>query len=92
VLVEDVLACKNRHEQQVQMAQEWQRRGLLQSQRLGSGYLRSAIFYGLVGVGFTGFGLYQYRFLGMQAAFFILIGSFLLYAAIANLMESRKHE
>jgi hypothetical protein len=91
-LVEDVLACKDHHEQQVQMVQAWQRGGLQQLQRLGAGYRRNAIFYGLVGGVFTGFGLYQYRFLGLQAVLLVLIGLFLLYASVANLVESRKHE
>jgi hypothetical protein len=38
------------------------------------------------------FGLVQYRFLGLQAVFFILIGLFLLYAASANYFEGRKHK
>lgn len=91
-LVDDVLACKDRHEQAVQMALQWQRRGLQQFQRLRAGYLRNAVFYGLVGTLFAGFGLYQLRFLGLEAVFFILIGLCLLYAAVANLVESRKDE
>jgi sulfite exporter TauE/SafE len=54
--------------------------------------MRNAIFYGLVGVLFTGFGVMQYRFLGLQAVFFIMIGLFLLYAASANYFEGRKHK
>ena len=38
------------------------------------------------------FGLLQYRFLGLQAVFFILIGLFLLYVAVANLVESKKYK
>jgi sulfite exporter TauE/SafE len=53
--------------------------------------MRNAIFYGLVGVLFAGFGVMQYRFLGLQAVFFIMIGLFLLYAASANYFEGRKH-
>jgi hypothetical protein len=41
---------------------------------------------------FAGFGLLQYRFLGLQAVFFILIGLFLLYVAVANLVESKKYK
>jgi sulfite exporter TauE/SafE len=74
------------------MAQEWQRRALQQSQRIRAGYLRNTILYGLVGALFAGFGLYQYRFLGLEAVFFMLIGLFLLYAAIGNLVEGRKYE
>ena len=64
---------------------------MVQSQRMGAGYLRNAVFYGLVGALFTVFGIMQYRFLGLQAEFFILIGLFLLYAGGANLAESRKY-
>lgn len=74
------------------MALEWQRRGLQQFQRLRAGYVRNATFYGLVGTLFAAFGLYQLRFLGVEAVFFVLIGLFLLYAAVANLVESRKDE
>lgn len=91
-LVEDVLACKDRHEGQVRAELQLTARSLFQSQRMGAAYLRNAIFYGLVGVLFTGFGWMQLRFLGLQAVFFILIGIFLLYAAIANYLESRKHK
>jgi hypothetical protein len=41
---------------------------------------------------FAGFGIMQYRFLGLQAVFFMMIGLFLLYAAVANYFESRKHK
>lgn len=74
------------------MAVESERRGLQQFQRLRAGYQRNAVFYGLVGTLFAGFGLYQFRFLGLEAVFFMLIGLFLLYAAVANLLESRKDE
>lgn len=92
VLVDDVLACKSRHEDEVRMSEQLTARNLFQSRRMSATYLRSAIFYGLVGVLFTGFGWMQFRFLGLQAVFFILIGVFLLYAAIANYLESRKHK
>ena len=65
-------------------------RNLVQSRRAGSAYVRNAIFYGLVGLLFSGFGLMQLRFLGWQAVFFMLTGVFLLYASIANFLESRK--
>ncbi len=90
-LVEDVLACKDRHEELVRAEQQLTRRSLFQFQRMGAAYLRNAIFYGLVGILFAGFGWMQFRFLGVQAVFFILIGVFLLYAAIANYLESKKH-
>lgn len=67
-------------------------RGLLQAQRMGAGYLRNAIFYVLIGILFTGFGWIQFRFLGLQAVFFMLIGLFLLYAAVTNYLESRKYK
>ncbi len=91
-LVEDLLACRDRHEDQVRSLEEVMRRSMLQSMRIGSVYFRNAVFYGLVGILFTGFGLMQYRFLGYQAVFFMLIGAFLIYAAVANYMESRKYK
>ena len=90
-LVEDRLACRDRHEEQVRAANQVLKRNMVQAKRMGSGYVRNAVFYGLVGVLFTGFGAMQYRFLGLQAVFFMLIGLFLLYAAGANLFESRKY-
>ncbi len=91
VLVDDTLACKDRHELQVRGLNLTSARSVLQASRLGSGYMRNAVFYGLVGLLFAGFGLSQYRFLGLQAVFFMLIGIFLLYAAAANFLESRKY-
>lgn len=88
--VDDVLACRDRHEGQVRQIGLLEARSLLQSQRAGSAYSRNAIFYGLVGLLFCGFGALQYRFLGLQALFFLLIGVFLLYAAIANYLEGRR--
>ncbi len=91
-LVEDSVACKNLHEDQVRGLNLVTARGIQQAIRIGAGYVRNAIFYGLAGVVFMGFGLMQYRFLGLQAVFFMLIGLFLLYAAISNLVESRKYK
>jgi hypothetical protein len=88
--IEDVLACANRHENEVRALEQLTKRSLFQSRRAGSAYTRNAVFYGLVGVLFSAFGWMQLRFLGTQAVFFILIGLFLLYAAIANFVESRK--
>jgi hypothetical protein len=67
-------------------------RGILQAKRLGSNYIRNAIFYFLVGFSFAGFGLLQYHYLGLQAIFLILVGLFLLYAAVTNFMESKKYK
>ena len=91
-LVDDTLACIDRHEEQVRSQNLMTARGILQAKRFGSGFLRNAVFYGLVGILFAGFGAVQYRFLGLQAIFFMLIGIFLLYAAIANLLEARKYK
>ena len=88
--VEDALACKNRHETQVRDALALAARNLLQARRVGLNYRRNAIFYALSGALFTGFGLYQLRWAGTQALFLLLIGLFLLYAAVANFLESRK--
>ena len=92
VAIDDMLACKGRHEEQVEAAGQMFQRNLLQSKRVGSNYTRNTIFYGLVAALFAGFGLMQYRFLGLQAVFFMLIGAFLLYAAVANFLESRKYK
>ena len=89
--VDDVLACKDRHEDEVHQLELLSARNLFQSRRVYSGYMRNAIFYGLVGVAFAGFGLWQLKWLGLQAALFIALGGFLLYAAIANYLEGRKH-
>ncbi len=91
-IVDDVLACIHRHEDEVHKLEQLTARNLFQSKRVASAYARNAIFYGLVGTLFTGFGTLQYRFLGLQAVFFILIGLFLLYAAIANYFEGKKHK
>lgn len=67
-------------------------RNILQSKRVGSDYIRNTIFYGIVGILFTGFGFSQLRWLGLQAVIYLLIGLALLYAAIANFVESRKYK
>ena len=91
-LVNDTLACIDRHESQVRELNLIAEREVLQAKRVGPGYSRNAIFYFLVGILFAGFGLIQYRFLGLQAIFIFLIGLFLFYAAITNFMESRKYK
>jgi sulfite exporter TauE/SafE len=91
-IIDDVVACKNRHEDEVRQLGQLAARNLFQAKRVSSSYMRNAIFYGLVGVLFAGFGIMQYRFLGLQAVFFMMIGLFLLYAAVANYFESRKHK
>ena len=88
--VGEVLASKDRHEEQVRDAEGLVARNLLQARRVGVNYRRNAIFYFLSGALFTGFGLYQLRWAGLQALFLLLIGLFLLYAALANYLESRK--
>ncbi len=67
-------------------------RNLFQSKRVRSVYMRNATFYGLVGAAFFGFGLWQLKWLGLQAMLFMALGAFLLYAAIANYLEGRKHK
>ena len=91
-IVDDVLACKHRHEDEVQQLGQLAARNLFQSRRVGSVYMRNATFYGLVGVAFAGFGLWQLKWLGLQAALFIALGVFLLYAAIANYLEGRRYK
>ncbi len=90
-LVDDTLACRDRHEEQVRGLNLVAQRGILQATRIRSGYIRNTVFYGLVGVLFVGFGLSQYRFLGLEAVFFMLIGAFLLYAGAADYFEGRKY-
>lgn len=91
-VVDDVIACKNRHEDEVHKLEKLTARNLFQSERVGSVYMRNAIFYGLVGAAFAGFGLWQLNWLGLQAVLFITLGAFLLYAAIANYLEGRKYK
>jgi hypothetical protein len=91
-IIDDVLACQHRHEDEVHKLEQLAARNLFQSRRVSSSYTRNAVFYGLVGTLFVWFGYAQYRFIGMQAVFFMLIGLFLFYAAAANYFESRKHQ
>ena len=66
-------------------------KNILQSNRVGSDYMRNTIFYGIVGILFTGFGVSQLQWLGLQAIVYMMIGLALLYAAVANYLESRKY-
>jgi sulfite exporter TauE/SafE len=90
--VDDSLACKARHEEQVRTLEEMTRQNILKSKRTRSDYLRNATFYGLIGLLFTAFGLSQLRWLGLQAVVYTVIGLALLYAALANYLESRKYK
>jgi sulfite exporter TauE/SafE len=67
-------------------------RNILQAKRAGSDYVRNTIFYGAVGALFTAFGVSQLNWLGLQAVIYILIGVALLWAALANYLESRKYK
>ena len=87
-LVDDCLACKDRHEEQVRAMGSL----LVQARRVRSDYIRNTIFYGLVGTLFAGFGYSQLRYLGLQAVVYVMIGLALLYAALANYLESRKYK
>ena len=91
-LVDDSIACKNRHEEQVYALEEMTRQNILRSERMKSDYLRNTIFYGIVGVLFTVFGISQIQWLGLQAVVYAVIGLALLYAALANYMEGRKYK
>jgi len=91
-LAGDSLACKNLHEEQVQAMELLMQKNILQSKRVGSDYVRNTIFYGIVGLLFTGFGISQLRWLGQQAIVYLLIGLALLWAALANYLESRKYK
>ncbi len=67
-------------------------RNILQSKRLSSDYLRNTIFYGIVGILFTAFGISQLKWMGLQAVVYLAIGLALLWAAGANYLESRKYK
>ncbi|HLA06967.1 MAG TPA: hypothetical protein VJ022_05950 [Anaerolineales bacterium] len=67
-------------------------KNILQSQRVGSDYMRNTIFYGVVGILFSAFGISQLHWLGFQALVYLMIGLALLWAAIANYLESRKYK
>ncbi len=67
-------------------------KNILQSKRVGSDYMRNTIFYGIVGILFTGFGVSQLQWLGLQAIVYMMIGLALLYAAAANYLESGKYK
>ena len=88
----DSLACRNLHEEQVLAMESLLQKNILQSKRVGSDYLRNTIFYGIVGILFAGFGFSQLRFLGLQALVYLMIGLALLWAALANYLESRKYK
>jgi hypothetical protein len=86
------MACKNLHEEQVRTMEVLMQKNILQSKRAGSDYVRNTIFYGIVGILFSAFGFSQLRFLGLQALVYLMIGLALLWAAIANYLESRKYK
>ena len=88
----DSLACKGLHEEQVRGMEALMQKNILQSKRIGSDYLRNTIFYGVVGILFTAFGISQLRWLGLQAVVYLAIGLALLWAAAANYLESRKYK
>lgn len=92
VLVDDSLACKDRHEGQVHEMISLMQQNIVQAKRVGSDYLRNTIFYGSVGILFTAFGASQIRWLGLQAVVYLMIGLALLWAAAANFIESRKYK
>lgn len=88
----DSLACQGLHEEQVRAMEALMQRNIVQSQRAGSDYVRNTIFYGVVGALFTAFGASQFNWLGLQAVVYMLIGVALLWAALANYLESRKYK
>jgi len=92
VSVDDVLACKRRHEEQVHALEEMTRLNVLKSKRTRSDYLRNTVFYGTVGLLFTAFGISQVQWLGLQGIVYAVIGLALLWAALANYFESRKYK
>ena len=88
----DSLACKNLHEEQARAMELLMQKNILQSKRVGSDYMRNTIFYGIVGLLFSVFGFSQLRWLGLQAGVYLMIGLALLWAALANYLESRKYK
>ena len=88
----DSLSCKNLHESQVEAMELLMQKNIIQSKRVGSDYMRNTIFYGIVGTLFTAFGVSQLQWLGLQAVVYLMIGLALLWAAIANYLESRKYK
>ena len=91
-VVNDVIACKDRHEAQVHALEEMTRLNFLKSKRTKSDYLRNTVFYGTVGLLFTAFGISQIQWLGLQGVVYAVIGLALLWAALANYLESRKYK
>src|SRR5512134_110435 len=73
-LVDDSLACKNRHEEQVRALDEMTRQNILKSRRTRSDYIRNATFYGVVGLLFTAFGISQIQWQGLQGIVYAVIG------------------
>jgi sulfite exporter TauE/SafE len=67
-------------------------KSLTQAKRAASNYVRNTIFYGSVGLLFTAFGTSQLKWLGLQAVVYLMIGLALLWAAVANYMESKRHK
>jgi sulfite exporter TauE/SafE len=80
------------HEEQVRALEALMQKNIVQSRRVGSDYLRNTIFYGVVGILFSAFGFSQLRWLGLQAVVYLMIGLALLWAALANYLESRKYK
>jgi sulfite exporter TauE/SafE len=89
--VDDTLACKNLHEEQVRAMEALMQKNILQSKRVGSDYVRNTVFYSVVGILFTAFGISQLQWLGLQAVVYVMIGLALLWAAVSNYLESRKY-
>ena len=89
-LVDDSLACNDRHEKEVHAINQMVERNILVSARTGANFRRNAWFYLLTGLLFAGFGYLQIRWMGAQGIFLLLIGAFLLYVGVANYVESVK--
>lgn len=86
------MACRSLHEDHVRAMETLMQKNILQSKRVSSDYTRNTIFYGTVGILFAGFGISQLRWLGLQAVIYLMIGLALLWAALANYLESRKYK
>ena len=66
-IVDDVLACKQRHEDDVHRQEQLTARNLFQSKRVASAYTRNAIFYGTLSVHYSqALGLSNIAFWGCK--------------------------
>ncbi len=90
--VNERLACRDRHEAMVRSLDDLTQHALTQRRRTRTIYLRNAAFYFLSGGAFVAFGASQLRWMGMTALLLLVLGVFLLLAALFHFLESRKYD